>query len=119
MLMSRAFTAALLSLLVLLGVSLGNPAARLSGHAPHPCAQDGATPLRQAVMTASGRSAMVALRPVAKKMGAKEALGVLPVAGVTFTSLDTPGAEAPERPGPRLPERAPHGYQARAPPALA
>ena len=44
--MNRAFTAALLSLLVLLGVSLGNPAARLSAHAPHPYAQDDGTPLR-------------------------------------------------------------------------
>lgn len=115
--MNRAFTAALLSLLVLLGVCLGNPAARLSAHAPHPYAQDDGTPLRQAVMTAAGRSAMAALRPFAKKMGAKGADGALPVVSVTFTTLDTPGGEAPDRSGPRLPEPAPHGYLARAPPA--
>lgn len=117
--MGRAFTTALLSLLVLLGVSLGHPAAQPSAHAPHPYAQDGGTPLRQAVVTAAGRSAMAALRPVAKKMGTKGTPGVLPVAGVTFTTLDTPGGEAPDRRGPRLPEPAPHGYLARAPPALA
>lgn len=116
--MSRAFTAALLSLLVLLGVSLGNPAARLSAHAPHTHAQGDGSPLRQAVMMAAGRSAMAALRPVAKKMGGKGAASVLPIAGVTFTTFDTPGGEAPERRGPRLPEPAPHGYLARAPPAL-
>lgn len=117
--MSRAFTAALLSLLVLLGVSLGNPAARLGGHAPHTYAEDGGTPLRQAVMTAAGRSAMAALRPVAKKMGSKGTAAALPPASVTFTMLDTPGGVAPERRSPRHPGPAPHGYRARAPPALA
>jgi hypothetical protein len=43
----------------------------------------------------------------------------LPVAGVVFTTLDTPGGLAPERRSPRLPEPAPHGYLARAPPAQA
>jgi hypothetical protein len=119
--MNRALTAALLSLLVLLGVALGNPAARLSGHAPHAQAhtQGEGTPLRQAVMTAAGHSAMAALRPALKKMGPKGTAGALPVAGVVFTTLDTPGGLAPERRSPRLPEPAPHGYLARAPPAQA
>lgn len=117
--MSRAFTAALLSLLVLLGISLGSPGAHLSGRAPHPYAQGEGTPMRQAVMTAAGRSAMAALRPVAKKMGPKGADGALPVPSVTFTTLDTPGGEAPDGSGPRLPAPAPHGYLARAPPTLA
>lgn len=119
--MNRALTAALLSLLVLLGVALGNPAARLNGHAPHAQAhtQGEGTPLRQAVMTAAGHSAMAALRPALKKMGPKGTAGALPLAGVVFTTLDTPGGLAPERRSPRLPEPAPHGYLARAPPAQA
>lgn len=111
--------ALLLCLLVLLGVSLGNPAARLSEHAPHTYAQGDGTPLRHAVMTAAGRFAMAALRPVAKKMGAKGADGALPVAGVTFIAPHTPGGAPSDGHGPRLPEPAPHGYLARAPPALA
>lgn len=121
--MNRALTAALLSLLVLLGVALGNPAARLNGHAPHAQAQahtqGEGTPLRQAVMTAAGQSAMAALRPALKKMGHKGTAGALPLAGVVFTTLDTPGGLAPERRSPRWPEPAPHGYLARAPPAQA
>lgn len=118
MLMSRAFTAALLSLLVLLGVSLGNPAARLSELAPLSYARDQSTPLRHAVLAASGRTAMAALRPVAKKAGAKGPDKALSVAGVAFMALDTPGDAPTSGLGSRRPEPAPHGYLARAPPTL-
>jgi hypothetical protein len=119
MLMSRAFTAALLSLLVLLGVSLGNPAVRPSGHAPLSHVHDGTTPLRHAVMVATGRAAMAALRPAAKKTGAKGADGALAVAGIAFTAPFIPaGAPACCKASPPS-EPAPHGYLARAPPARA
>lgn len=117
MLMSRAFTAALLSLLVLLGVSLGNPAARLSELAPLTYAHGQSAPLRHAVMAASGRTAMAALRPVAKKAGAKGTDKALSVAGVALVALDAPGEVPSSGHGSRLPEPAPHGYLARAPPA--